>query len=236
MTFDYDSIPIGYYDQVHAAGRGVQSKWHHHKFAHVQRSMAGLRNHLDIGCGPGTFIGSLPAGRHDSVGIDVAAPQIAYATEKYGSQGRTFQTMQPGILPFDSDRFDVVTLIEVIEHLPNEENERLLGEALRVLKPGGVLLASTPNYGGVYPAVEALVNRLGEIDYRHQHITHYTRSRLTNLITKVGARDAKVRAFMFAAPFFAALSWNCADMVEKLEPDWVRDRFGLLLLARGVKG
>jgi SAM-dependent methyltransferase len=46
-------------------------------------------------------------------------------------------------LPYDDASFDVVLLVEVIEHL---ENHRVaLGELARVLKPGGVLVLTTPN-------------------------------------------------------------------------------------------
>lgn len=46
-------------------------------------------------------------------------------------------------LPFDDDSFDVVSCIEVLEHL--FEPQRAATEILRVLKPGGVLIATVPN-------------------------------------------------------------------------------------------
>jgi 2-polyprenyl-3-methyl-5-hydroxy-6-metoxy-1,4-benzoquinol methylase len=46
-------------------------------------------------------------------------------------------------LPYDDASFDVVLLVEVIEHL---ENHRIaVGELARILKPGGVLILTTPN-------------------------------------------------------------------------------------------
>lgn len=46
-------------------------------------------------------------------------------------------------LPYDDASFDVVLLIEVIEHLENHRTA--LGELARILKPGGVLILTTPN-------------------------------------------------------------------------------------------
>jgi SAM-dependent methyltransferase len=46
-------------------------------------------------------------------------------------------------LPYDDASFDVVLLVEVIEHLEN--HRAALGELARVLKPGGVLILTTPN-------------------------------------------------------------------------------------------
>lgn len=68
----YDAIPTGYYDAVFHRRRGIQSKWHHLKFDRLRRAMAGLTDHLDIGCGAGTLVGTLGSG-HRSVGVDIAA-------------------------------------------------------------------------------------------------------------------------------------------------------------------
>jgi ubiquinone/menaquinone biosynthesis C-methylase UbiE len=52
-------------------------------------------------------------------------------------------------LEFGSQSFDVVTMFDVLEHIP--EHERAIAEALRVLKPGGYLLISTPNEHWRFP-------------------------------------------------------------------------------------
>jgi 2-polyprenyl-3-methyl-5-hydroxy-6-metoxy-1,4-benzoquinol methylase len=171
MSFDYDTLPTGYYDQVYRKKSGAQSRWHHAKFAHFARAMPGAGRHLDIGCGPGTFIGTLAGGAFDSTGVDIAQAQIDYATENYGGPGRTFTTVATGALPFEDDTFDVVSMIELIEHLPHARNIELLRDALRVTRPGGRILVSTPNYGGCWPWIEKLVNRMGGVDYTDQHIT-----------------------------------------------------------------
>lgn len=46
-------------------------------------------------------------------------------------------------LPYPDGTFDVVTLVEVIEHLEN--HRAALSELARVLKPGGILILTTPN-------------------------------------------------------------------------------------------
>lgn len=233
-TFDYDSIPAGYYDRVFDARSGVQSKWHHLKFDRIRREIEGFRRHLDIGCGAGTFIGSLGA-EHDSLGIDVAAAQIEFANRRHGGAGRRFEAMAAVPLPFDDGAFDAVTVIELIEHLPHADNLALMREAARVLRPGGRLAVSTPNYGGPWPLLEALVNRLGEVSYAEQHITRYTRRRLEELVSGAKLADVRVEGYLFAAPFAAALGWGAADRVARMEPALLVDRLGFLLLATGTK-
>ena len=57
--YDYSQIEAGYYDKVYRRGKGIQSRWHHHKFEMLSRAMPNIGKVLDIGCGPGTFMGNL---------------------------------------------------------------------------------------------------------------------------------------------------------------------------------
>jgi len=233
--FDYDRLPPGYYDHVYHAGTGVRSKWHHMKFQRFAAALQGLHRHLDIGCGPGTFIGSLPEGAHASLGIDIAKPQIAYADAHYGGPGRSFRAIPASSLPFEPASFDAVTLIELIEHLPRPTNVKLLRDALGVLKPGGKIFVSTPNYHSAWPLIERLVSRVGGVNYGAQHITRYHRASLRALLEDAGATDVRVEGYMLAAPFAAGLSWRLADILARLEPRFLTDRLGLLLFASGTK-
>jgi 2-polyprenyl-3-methyl-5-hydroxy-6-metoxy-1,4-benzoquinol methylase len=235
MTFDYDAIPVGYYDHVYATRRGIQSKWHHLKFDRFRERMKGFHRHLDVGCGAGTFIGTLPADEHTSLGIDIAQSQIDYANRQYGGSNRRFEVVEAGPLPFPEAAFDVVTTIELIEHLTEEISVSLLRDCLRVLRPGGLLLVSTPNYGSAWPLVETAVNKLGKVDYAQQHITHFNRSRVRATMEQAGASEISVRGYMLIAPFAAAVSWALSDAIDRLEPASVVDHCGLLLFAAGLK-
>ncbi|NEX95174.1 class I SAM-dependent methyltransferase [Caulobacter sp. 17J65-9] len=52
-------------------------------------------------------------------------------------------------LPFPDGFFDAVTLLDVLEHVP--EDDRAAAEALRVVRPGGAILVSTPNHTWRFP-------------------------------------------------------------------------------------
>ncbi len=235
LTYDYDAIGPGYYDEVFRRNAGIQSKWHHLKFAHVRRQLpAGCRRLLDIGCGPGTFIGTLPAAM-DCTGTDLANPQIDYANSEYGTPAHRFVCVKEGALPFGDASFDAVTLIELIEHLPRAVIEPLLRDAMRVLKPGGKLVLTTPNYASLWPLLEKIVNAKAPVTYEDQHISSFTPGRLRALLRGLGFDQVRAATFQGVAPFSAALGWKLADRLQIIENPLLRPGLGFLLLGTAFK-
>jgi 2-polyprenyl-3-methyl-5-hydroxy-6-metoxy-1,4-benzoquinol methylase len=108
---------------------------------------------LDIGCSSGALLESARRQGFDVEGVEPAAQAAEYAR----STGLTvFQGyLQDACYPAAS--FDVVTLMEVIEHLPDPN--ALLKEVWRVLKPNGVFVVGTGN--GVGPS--SWSERVGDI-------------------------------------------------------------------------
>ncbi|MFK7883161.1 MAG: glycoside hydrolase family 99-like domain-containing protein [Phycisphaerales bacterium] len=121
---------------------------------HVHRYLfaAGLcarKDVLDIACGEGygsALIGQVAA---SVVGVDIDAQTIEQARDSYGSDSIEFETGSCQEIPYKRDSFDVVVSFETIEHI--EEQENFLREIKRVLRPGGLLICSTPDTG-VYKA------------------------------------------------------------------------------------
>jgi 2-polyprenyl-3-methyl-5-hydroxy-6-metoxy-1,4-benzoquinol methylase len=234
VSFDYEDIPPGYYDEVFRRDRGAQSKWHHLKFRRVAEEIAGYSRLLDVGCGPGTFIAQM-ASAHESVGIDLSRNQIAYAERRYGGPQRRFIRCTAEQLPEEAGHFDAITAIELIEHLSPEEVKVTLEAAVARLAPGGKLVLTTPNFGGVWPLVEALVNRFGDVSYEMQHTNKFTRSSLAVLLSMLGLREPRVSTYIGFAPFAAALGWRFSDRVAQLDAAHIEQRSGLLLLGTGIK-
>ena len=58
--FDYNAIPVGYYDKVWEKQKGTQSFWHDSKFRFLFKNISekSYAFQVDIGCGPGTFLGN----------------------------------------------------------------------------------------------------------------------------------------------------------------------------------
>ncbi len=99
---------------------------------------------LDAGCGAGQGAAYLAQnGALYVVGIDISPEAIAYARALFPMDNLSFVVMDALRLGFSDCTFDVVTSIEVIEHLPKPE--QYISEIRRVLKDQGVLVLSTPN-------------------------------------------------------------------------------------------
>ena len=92
---------------------------------------------LDIGCHQGQLLESLGDRIGPSVGIDpLAAPR---ATPRYRVIRGTF----PGAEPFGPESFDVVTMLAVIEHIPDWRS--LVAECRQILPPGGRIILTVPS-------------------------------------------------------------------------------------------
>lgn len=99
---------------------------------------------LDAGCGVGQGAAYLSQnGARYVVGIDVSPEAITYARDFFPKDNLSFVVMDALWLGFPDRTFDVVTSIEVIEHL--QKPEQYVSEIRRVLKDEGVLVLSTPN-------------------------------------------------------------------------------------------
>lgn len=120
----------------------------------IGQSIAGFIRHkypalkpakiLDLGCTIGHNTGSWKDvyPQAEVHGIDVAAPCLRYAHARAQAQGREmhFHQMNAEALEFPDDSFDVVFSSMFLHELPTKAIERVMSEAYRVLKPGGLML------------------------------------------------------------------------------------------------
>ena len=115
-----------------------------HRFGRAPGDLTGLRV-ADIGCGAGLMCEPLAARAAQVVGVDAAAKNIA-AARLHANDGRLnidYRVGEPDVALRDGESFDVLLLLEVVEHVDNLQ--AFVQHAARHLKPGGLLLVSTIN-------------------------------------------------------------------------------------------
>lgn len=119
------------------------------------RAQRGALRILDVGCGSGYAVTRfLGAPTDDVTGIDLFAPNIEYAQRHFERKGLRFELRTAASLSEMRDRFDVVVLADVLEHL--DEPALLLADCKRLLGPGGRLLLTVPNGHGPFEIESAL--------------------------------------------------------------------------------
>jgi SAM-dependent methyltransferase len=125
---------------------------------------------LDFGCGTGTMLGHL-ARFGDPGGVDIDESAIDFCHQRGVDAARR---IEPGPLPYADASFDLVTALDVIEHI--EDDRATLAELDRVLRPGGHLLVAVP----------AMPFLWGPQDEISQHFRRYTAPVLRERLREAG--------------------------------------------------
>jgi SAM-dependent methyltransferase len=134
---------------------------------------------LDVGCAAGFFLAESKA--HYAVqGVELSAWSSAYAREQLGLPVFT-GTLAQAALP--AAHFDVVTLWDVIEHVPDPVP--LLQEAARVLAPDGRLVLTTGDWGSAYAQARGADWHLMTPPW---HLTMFDRATLQAAAARAGLR------------------------------------------------
>lgn len=98
---------------------------------------------LDIACGEGYGSALIAKSAKYVYGIDISIEAVAHAKQNYSAHNVKFMVGSCEKIPLDDCCADIVVSFETIEH--HDKHHEMLSEILRVLKPDGLLLISSPD-------------------------------------------------------------------------------------------
>lgn len=155
------------------------------------RSISPIAKILDVGAYPPYIFNQLEKLNYDVYGV-------ASNHEKIKSPKIKILNIEKNRLPWPDNTFEIIIFTEVLEHLPHSALFPLK-EMLRVLKPGGHLLLSTPNATRIHSRLGMLFGRSNfpplyqhlEAEYDtgkiyHMHHKEYTREEVAEYLKKAG--------------------------------------------------
>jgi len=141
------------------------------------------RNFLEVGCGTGFVLSGIAKAYPDIAlsGSEIFLAGLAHAAERVPSAH--FMQMDARHIPFVNE-FDAIGTFDVLEHI--DEDEAVLAQLRRALKPGGLLLLTVPQHPWLWSAAD---------DYAC-HVRRYAMGELESKILAQGMRIERSTSFV----------------------------------------
>ncbi|WP_417591192.1 bifunctional 2-polyprenyl-6-hydroxyphenol methylase/3-demethylubiquinol 3-O-methyltransferase UbiG [Parasphingorhabdus sp.] len=165
---------------------------------------------LDVGCGAGLLCEPLARLGGDVTGLDAAPENIAAAKAHAEPQGLAIDYRNEAIEDFEGRGFDLVTSLEVIEHV--DDPQVFVNGLAGALADDGLMIISTPNRTALSKLMLVeLAERTGQIPRgTHHHEQFITPGELEKLLNAAGLEVIDTTGLSYSPSKGFALSDNLA--------------------------
>ncbi|MFV2045716.1 MAG: methyltransferase domain-containing protein, partial [Anaerolineales bacterium] len=194
---------------------------------------------LELGCGLG-YLGSEIADRFGArvTGLDLSEQALTMAADRHHRP--SFLRSDAINLPFTSGSFDCVLAVNLVEHLDGHDQQSLISEARRVLRPEGFLIISTPDPRSIYARI-MIRDATHARELKREEFLELMESRLgieevcyTNSIGRLSSTANDVLSALFPADILVRASWRNAKTGNYFE-DFLKVYPASHALARGCE-
>lgn len=199
-----------------------QQRRAHRHFRRVQRLCPQATRLLEVGAGDGYFLHTAREAGLKVAGVELSAPRVARAKEWFDIELFAGDVHHA---PFPTGSFEVAAMFQLLEHL--HDPDAVLRRVRTLLKPGGMLIVSTPN-------ALAYARKKRSVDTWRipRHLFFFTPRTLVRLVESCGFRpiETKIRLQATAEEKFAWQPWRNSGPLSELTRDLLTP-FGLRLAA-----
>jgi SAM-dependent methyltransferase len=169
---------------------------------------------LDIGCNIGLFLNEARAAGFDTTGVELNSECAEYARTNF--ELRVYSDYINNI-SFEEGFFDVVTMYDVLEHIPDPQS--ILNDIRSILKPDGLLVIQSPN-------LDSLMAGISRSSWSWlcppDHLFHFTPGSLCSLIEQSGYSILKFKTWEPADAF-------CDDIMHAMHVNFMLARIAYKL-------
>lgn len=168
------------------------------------------KNWLDVGTGDGHMLSIALQQGWNVYGTELTDDAVIGCRSK----GIMIHQGDLDTVPFEDGTFDIISFIEVLEHL--NDPHRWISESCRLLRTGGLIYITTPNFNSLS---RFLLKEYWSVIQYPEHLCYYTQKTLHNLLNEHGFKKKRFQTTGFS---FSRFGHNSPTLLEYSIDDKVR--------------
>ena len=160
----------------------------------LSKYLRGKSNVLDYGCGTGYLIAHLLNSTLEVTGVDFSEDSIEVVNNKFKSKNNFKGAFQPGDIVQNENlknKFEIITLIEVIEHLDDYYLEETIANLKKLVSQNGIVIFTTPNDENLQDSL-VYCPESKKVFHRWQHVRSWSATSLEDYLSGSGFKTIAI--------------------------------------------